>query len=267
MATATTPIAVPATWKTTLQTNAQKAKAAVQNNDFTFFHVLGANGVTGGVDPLATLFTATDPVTADQAQKDLENLNTGTVGTLNAGFNNFATNTEKLKDDKTPDQPSWIKQIQDNGAKLKQQSNEAIDKSTDQAIATISALPPDAQDSAANFYQKGTQAVMNFVQNLTGALNNVLGKIADFFKGIWDAMENALNSVKDAASSAWHAITGIFGFSIVSKPASMALLSAPQTYQATISWPAETAVATAALGLDQLLNQVSRHDLVFLART
>src|SRR4051794_4292166 len=116
--TTTAANAAPMAWKARIESHAISAKVAIETNDFTFFHILRANDHINNIDKTALFFKAATPAVADPAKTDLDNINTATVSSLNNGFNDFKTDTERLKDDKNPDKSSWNARIRANGEAL-----------------------------------------------------------------------------------------------------------------------------------------------------
>lgn len=253
MTTAMQPQIAPL-WQTRLQNQAHNAKTAIRTGDFLTFHVLQAVEELkfSAPSPVPSLTSSTDVSAATQ---DLKNLNTATVGSLNDKFGDYATDTDKLKDDPNPDKNAWQARIKANGQDLKTKADAAIDASTDQAIAKITELPAASQDGVASGFMTGRNAVFSFVDNMGKQIMNVLNNIADFFKGIWDSMVNAWNSVKNAAQDAWNTITGIF--SVVSP---VLRIDKGTPFKAT--WPQEATAAIVSTAIGKTLQLLAQRGIV-----
>lgn len=241
-------------WQTRLQNQAHNAKTAIRTGDFVTFNVLRAIDELkfSTSSPVPTLTSSADVSAATQ---DLKDLNTATVGSLNNQFGDYATDTNKLKDDPNPDQNAWQARIKANGQDLKAKADAAIDASTNQAIAKIAELPGPSQDGVASGFMTGRNAVFSFVDNMAKQIMNVLNSIADFFKGIWDSMVNAWNSVKNAAEDAWNTITGIFSF-----VSPVLRIDKGVAFKAT--WPQEATAATVSTAIGKTLQLLAQRGIV-----
>lgn len=216
--------------------------------------------------------TTTDPTAVSQDIKNkLGSANVTACKSTQTGMDHFQATITSIQSDPNASnrKPEWEQKIDDDAEKQKAMASAAIDDAKSEAIKVIQAAPEAARPAAANLYMQGTAIVAGVFQSFTGAIKNVLGRVADFFIGIFSSITNAFNAVKNTVTGAISSIGSFFGsifdISVESSGTGTAVQDptkgAPQplkgsatastpVYTGLLNWPGSTRLGAAARALE-----------------
>jgi vacuolar-type H+-ATPase subunit H len=187
-----------ASWENIINERAALANFCLATENFASYYAVAAQqySVTINSDGL-------DP----EVVKDVNKINTDNVTAGEVDYNEFSEAVESLKTQK-PDKTTWEKTIDDAADRAKAKCSKLIDDAAATAKTYIEKLPESARKPAADLFNRGLNAVVDFFVKVWDGIKAVVNAVVEFLKGVWDKLKSAWNSVKDAASAAWKFITG-----------------------------------------------------------
>ena len=200
-------------WSEKLRFHVAQAKHCADTGDFAYFHASRARHVSKGIDHLATL--QAQGVPQDELDK-LTNINVSTTESSEVATTELEEDVKAVKvDDKLPEEvkkAEWTKKLTEKNDAAKKKVNDAMDAGLDEAITLISALPDDAQDTAADFFMQGMDIAMEAFDFMVQKISQLYNAVVDFMKKIWTALQNAWNAVSGKVISC---VKRLFGFKAV----------------------------------------------------
>jgi hypothetical protein len=219
-------------WEEKLALHHMQLKTSIQTGNFTYVTIRQAQYIDNGINHAATYKAlrgnALKGLGSDRA--DLDQINTDTAQSGQTAFEQFQNYAQGPMKDEAKTTDDCLARLAQKRDEMKATLDDNVDKAFAKASDAIKATPPADQQKATDIFCAGSTFATNAINVVLGKLNDLLGSVLDFFKGIWTSMVNAYNVVKDGVTNAINCIKGLFSLSFTAKM--------PAKYEGVVGWKA-----------------------------